>query len=348
MKVAFVKQVLDVFGPWSTILWKDTTPRALFDVWPGKATYWEMTCLLQADWYIVEQQLNTSYIRDAVLKHPGHEALVRENTTGALRVTDVPVQDYDVVITIDPILNKPRSQRTLFAYYLQEHWDALYGASVKKPLRGYDLFLAHMLDARPGPPALPQSVSVPYLRDPETMRAVFPGRKAESIWVDWRTLTALTETDVWTREADAAAKRLEQTFGLPVAFKGDFGQVRYGLSNPPAWGDSVKYLQEMADCKYYVSLGRWITGAGQALCDAASLGCLCIGEADKAFHRLICHPAGLCPDMVELPERVRRIASSPALQQEMRRFQEQALQEHFIHAPLAVLERAVALKQRKP
>ena len=64
LKVAFIKQVLDVHGPWSTVLWKDTTPRQLLDVWPGKATFWEMTCCLQADWYVIPQQLSSDYARE--------------------------------------------------------------------------------------------------------------------------------------------------------------------------------------------------------------------------------------------------------------------------------------------
>ncbi len=123
--------------------------------------------------------------------------------------------------------------------------------------------------------------------------------------------------------------------------------MRYGLSNPPAWGDAQQYLREMGKCRYYLSLGRWITGAGQALCDAASLGCLCIGEADKVFHRMICHPHCLCKDLSELPQRVRALAASPELQREVRQRQDEALRQQFVDAPLRDLEQATALKRKR-
>ena len=43
LRVALLKQELDVFGPWSSIRWDQTTPLGLFDVWPNKASNWEMT-----------------------------------------------------------------------------------------------------------------------------------------------------------------------------------------------------------------------------------------------------------------------------------------------------------------
>src|SRR4029077_8963659 len=103
-----------------------------------------------------------------------------------------------------------------------------------------------------------------------------------------------------------------------------FNENLYGIADPPAWGDAAHYFEAMVRCKYYVAVGT-IAGAGQALCDAASLGLICIGQQDKSYHRLICHPAALCASMIELPRRMRAIAGSRDLQMEVLAWQEAAL-----------------------
>jgi hypothetical protein len=347
VRVAFIKQVLDVHGPWSSVLWENTTPRRLLNVWPGKATFWEMTCCLQADWYIIPQQLSSDYAQN-VRKYPGLGETLSQYTRNIIAPEKVPVERYDLVITFDPIWAVPADSRTLFAYFVVEHWDRLYNESLRGPLGRYDLFLAHMLDATETLASLPETLAFPYLRDPDTAQAVFPAEKEEAVWADFRTLTTLGMAEnygMWVATGHAAAKRLEESLRLPVHYKSDFNENPYGISDPPAWGDTGRYFDAMARCRYYVAVGT-IAGAGQAICDAASLGCLCIGQQEKAFHRLICHPSALCAGMIELPRRLRAIAGSRDLQEEVRAWQDDALRDFFQQRPLALLEEAVSLKSR--
>ena len=347
MRVALIKQALDVHGPWSTVLWEKTTPRRLLDVWPGKATFWEMTCCLQADWYIIPQQLSSDYTQN-VRKHLGLGKTLSQNTRNIIALEKIPVELYDLVITFDPIWAVPANSPTLFAYFVVEHWDRLYKEALRGPVGHYDLFLAHMLDAPKTLASLPQTLAFPYLRDPDTVHSVFPAEKEEAAWADFRTLTTLGMAEnygMWVATGHAAAKRLEETLRLPVRYKSDFNENPYGISDPPSWGDTVHYFDAMARCRYYVGVGT-IAGAGQAICDAASLGCLCIGQQEKAFHRLICHPAALCVGMIELPRRLQAIAGSRDLQEEVRDWQEAALRDFFQQRPLAVLEEAVSMKSR--
>ncbi len=350
MKTALVKQVLDVFGPWSSVLWKDTGPRRLFEIWPGKAFLWETTCLLEADWYIIPQQLVTGYARDAVLQHPGREEVIRKYTTNIFLPGDIPLERYELVITFDSILDVPECPSTLFAYFAQEHWDQIYIQSLRQPLGQYDLFLAHMMDSEPSLTRLPQAVSFPYLRAPDVVRSVFPVEKEEKVWIDWRTLMTLSFaelSDPWREACAAAAERVQEVLRIPIQYKGKFYQNTYGITDPPPWGDAAHYLESVASCRYYVAVGR-IAGAGQGLADAASLGCICIGQQDKAYHRMICHPACLCADMTEMPVRVRRIASSRDLQREVLAWQDEALRKQFVEEPLALLEEALHRKCKDP
>lgn len=348
MKVAIIKQVLDTFGPWSSIRWEETSPEALFRIWPGRALHWEMTALLQADWYVIPQQVNTDYTYDSVLKQRGNADTVRKYTQCVVAPREIPYDSYDLVITNDPILDFPRSSHTLFAYFVVEHWDRRYRASLRRPIRNADLFLAHMMDAPVSLESLPQAISFPYLRDPEAMRALFAhADREEGIWADWRTLSLLSAAtngngfDATKR----AARRLEEALHLPVAFR-SFSMGLYHGEDPPLWGDAAEFLRELGRQKYYVGLGRG-SGAGQGLADAASLGCICFGEQDKPYHRLLCHPQALCGDLQELPRRVRCVHASRDLQEEIRVWQEKKLRQHFAEEPLALLGAALERKRKR-
>jgi hypothetical protein len=349
VKVAFVKQMYDVFGPWTTVLWKDTTPRTLFDVWPGRGTFWEMACCLRADWYIIPQQFNGDYARDAVLQIPGRAEVIQRHTRNIVAPEEIPFDRYDLVLSFDPILSVPADSQTVFAYFVVEHWDRLYQEALRQPRGQYDLFLAHILDAPKTIDSLPQALAFPYLRDPDAMQAVFPSEKEEAVWVDFRTLTTLGMAETygaWVATGHGAAQRLEETLGLPVRYKSSINENLYGISDPPAWGDAALYFEQLSRCRYYVAVGT-IAGAGQALGDAASLGIICIGQQDKSYHRLICHPAALCASMIDLPRRFRAIAGSRDLQSEILTWQDAALRDLFQRRPIAQLEEAISMKARR-
>jgi hypothetical protein len=345
MKVAIVKQLLDTFGPWASIPWEQTSPEALFSLWPGKALHWELTTLLQADWYVIPQQARTDYTYDSVLKQPGRADILRKYTRNVTALREIPFDSYDLVITHDPILDFPRSRSTLFAYFLVEHWDRRYRASLRRPLRNADLFLAHMMDAPGAVRDLPQAVSFPYLRDPRTARALFtPSEREEAVWVDWRTLAFLSGASSGNAAAmEGAARRLEETLQLRVAFR-SFAMGLYHGEDPPRWGDAAEFLRDLSRQTYYLALGRG-SGAGQGLADAASLGCICFGERDKAYHRLLCHPETLCGDLQDLPRRVKRVRASAALKQDVRAWQDEKLQRHFIDEPLMLLNACMERKR---
>jgi len=345
-KTALVKQALDVFGPWSGVLWKDTSPERLFDMWPGKAVYWELTCVLKADWYIIPQTLETDYTRDAIRRVAGRAELTEKHVKNITPPEDIPFSDYDVVITFDPILSPPKLSRILYAYYVQEHWDGIYAQSLRKPAPNYDLFLDHMMAAPNRLRALPQPVSFPYIHDHRLMRSLFGSSQQEAAWVDWRTLMTLAMKqlgEAWCPEAQAELYRLQDSLGIEIRCRTSNQAKTYGISDSPQWGDAAHYFRELAECRYYVAVGR-IAGAGQALADAAALGCLCIGQKDKPYHRLLCHPLCLCKGMADMPRRLRALRENPELQHEVLAFQDAELLEHFHVRPLNHLQSAIQMK----
>lgn len=348
MKTALVKQVLDVFGPWTGVKWRETSPEKLFEVWPGKAVYWELTCMLEADWYVIPQASSGDYTRVAIESVPGRAQAMRKHTKNLTPVEKVPFDAYDLVISFDAILDVPKEHPALFAYYAQEHWDRLYTESLLRPRGNYDLFLAHMMDSNPELNGLPQAISFPYLHDSKLVQTMFPCEKRDAVWVEWRTLMSLAMKDSsepWGPEGEAAGQRLAELLELPIRYRGTLLAQTYGFADPPAWGDAAVYLQELAQCKYFVSVGGRI-GAGQGIGEAAAAGCLCIGQEDRAYHKLICHPACLCADMGEMYTRLMALVNSPELQAEVRAWQDQNLETHFRDYPLALLSKAIDLKAR--
>ena len=341
MKVAFIKQVLDVHGPLSSVKWNDD-PLSLFEVWPGKATLWAETCILKADWYVIPQQIITAYTIDAVKKHNREKILLERSVTAPL--DEIPFEDYDLVVTMDPILDK--ELKPVHAYRVIEHWDELYTQSLEKPLPNRDLFLAHMLDAPKDFDALPASISFPYLYDPELFLECFGRNKKNFLWVDWRTFTALGgEPFAWSEKADRAVEEFTRRVDFPIRFKNDRARLPYTFSETGETGDAARYLSQLAECKFYVGVGRK-SGAGQGLCDAAALGCICIGDINRPYHRLVCHPECLCSNLREVYYKVNYVIDSAHLHQEILQWQFEGLKTYFLERPLALLKKAVELKSR--
>lgn len=346
MKTALIKQARDVFGPWAGVLWKDTSPSKIFEVWPSKAVYWELTCILHADWYIIPQAVEGDYVRE-VLRDPSRASIIEKYVTNVVPLAEIPLTDYDLIITVDPILQPPKESRTLFAYYVHEHWDRLYEASIQRPYPAYDLFLDHMTEAS-DLRHLPQALSFPYIHDPEFIRSQFPSSKQEAVWADFRTLMTLAVKGLGEGsgpETAAAGRRLERTLGTEVRCGTTKHTKPWGVQDPPWWGDAALYFAELAECKYYVGVGN-IAGAGQGLAEAAALGCLCVGQVDKAYHRLLCHPSCICQDMAEMPAKVRNLIDSSDLQCEVLAWQDERLIKYFLNDPLKALARAVEMKRK--
>lgn len=337
----------DAQGPWQSVKWQDTTPEKVFDIWPGTITFWGLSCLLKPDWYVVKQgKLKSDYVID-ILKNPTRTKIMEKYATNLTSINDIPLDDYDLVITLDPIIEIPQKTKTLFAYFVPEHWDRLYNQSIKKPLGNFDLFLAVMLEPQAKLAHLPQSVAFPYPCDPEVTQALFkPAKKKEVAWAEWRLLCALGMANLWNESAAKAVQRLEKAIGMRIVHKGDFHKAPLGVCDPPLWGDAAHYLHALGECKYYIAVGRY-SGPGQGIREAASLECICIGEADKPYHQMVCHPSALCRDMADMPKIFRNIVSSAALQAEIIAHQNRMLKEKFAKYPMDVLRKAVAMKQQQ-
>jgi FkbM family methyltransferase len=337
LKVAIIKQQYDLFGPWRSEVWNAADPLSILKKWPSRYLYFEMTHLLQADWYILPFCHDSKIVRQKI---DAHQQLFDDHMEHVQRIGDIPVNDYDVVITLDPILRPPSNSKTLFAYYQNEHHDDEYKRSVKAPLPGYDLFLDHMMNAPGWAYDLPQSVAFPYLRNPFVIRAICRGKQEDTIWFDKRFIMMLTHgNEGYHRPGfEHTMAFLEQRFGMRATFR------NADYENIIAWGDPYDYMRDMSACKYYMNLIA--CGAGQGLCDAASLGLICFGSPKLPYHRSICHPVCLCRDLAELEWKFSMVRGSTELQQEIIAWQDTALSDRMVTTPLRILQSATEKKKK--
>jgi len=337
LKVAILKQRYDVFGPWRSEKYDSDHPFDVLKKWPSKYSYLEMTHLLNADWFVLPFCHDSKILRQKI---DYHQQTIDDNME-SLPLVDVPLDNYDVVITLDPILRPPRNTGTLYAYFQNEHHYTEYSNSLSAPLPGYDLFLDHMLKAPVWLYDLPQSVAFPYPRDPFIARGVCLREQADAIWFDKRFIMILTHgNEVFQRGGfENTLVFLEKKFRTRVTFRNlDFEDMT-------RWGDPLDYVREMAACSYYVNLIA--CGAGQGLCDAASLGLICFGSAKLPYHKAICHPMCLCSDLSELEWKLAMVRNSIDLQVDIRSWQDAALSDMMVLKPLRILQAAVDKKRRR-
>ena len=338
LKVAILKQRFDVFGPWRSEKHDPAHPLNVFKKWPSKYSYLEMTHLFQADWFVLPFCHDSKIVRQKI---DFHQQTFDDNMEYMSHVADLPLDDYDVVISLDPILRPPRNSSTLYAYFQNEHHHNEYTQSIRTPLPGYDLFLDHMMKAPAWVYDLPQPVAFPYPRDPFAVRGMCAGPRTDDIWFDKRFIMMLTHgSEAFHRGGfENIIALLEKKFRSRVIFRNlDFEDMT-------RWGDPHDYMRDMAGCSYYVNLIA--CGAGQGLCDAASLGLICFGSAKLPYHKAICHPVCLCNDLSELEWKLSMVRSSTDLQLEIRSWQDAALSDMMVTQPLRILQAAVDIKRRR-
>lgn len=338
LKVAILKQRYDVFGPWRSEEYNLTHPLSVLKKWPSKYSYFEMTHLFQADWFVLPFCHDSKNVRQKI---DYHQQTFDNNMEFVTHVDEIPFEDYDIVISLDPILRPPRDSKTLYTYFQNEHHHSEYTQSLRNPLPGYDLFLDHMMKASSWVYDLPQSVAFPYPRDPFVVRRMCAMRRNDVIWFDKRFIMMLTHgNEVLHRGGfENTIASLEKRFRSHVTFRNlDFEDMT-------CWGDPLDYMREMAACSYYVNLIA--CGAGQGLCDAASLGLICFGSPRLPYHNAICHPVCLCNDLSELEWKLPLVRSSLDLQQEIRCWQDAALSDRMVIQPIRMLQEAFEMKKRR-
>jgi len=340
LKVAFVKQALDLFGPWKPYKYSEMPAYDNLYLWPTKPTLWEMSCLLQADWYIIEQKLVNDYVQKAILSKPGREKCLLENTE-FMQEKDVPYEVYDIIISFEQVVDNFTSSRTVFAYFHNEQINE-YTKSLHMPGKQYDLFFDHILTAHASCKYLPMSIAMPYLHCSGFVRSVFPVEihQEEAIYLDWR----FTEPENY--DTLIYINAVSKTLGIPLNNSTREAQPGFFFYMPPRWGTGYTYFAEMLSCQYFLSFGR-IKGGGQTILDAISCGCICFGSNFLPYHKKVCHPLCLINSIKEFRDIFIKVYESDELKKEILTYQEEKMNTMFFHDRIKTLHDAVRIKRQR-
>ena len=258
-----------------------------------------MTGFLRADWRIVPtiDESDNHYYQGYIKPFPRVCRLLEQHQTDICRIEEISFEHYDLVVANEPcvplstIKNFPQTE---FVYFMNEHWPGPVYIQEKLNTRpGYAAFLDHMC-GEIGEPGT-RAVHMPYLREPEMVRKCFPRTpqmERPRIWLDARTVLRETgSSGVWTLACDKFVEHLQQSVDLDISYRSHLYRRHYNVSQP-GHDDAAAYYREISRADFFIGTGA--SGAGQSLCDGASLGLVCIGTPQLIYHRLICHPKCIC------------------------------------------------------
>lgn len=305
----------------------------------------------KADMWIVEGlSVRPAFFIDE--KHPGvfKELYEAHNT---VLWSAIPWDEYDIVITIDPILSERKDivecqPQTLWIYAEPDHRAArAKSAAYSRPWKPYDLFWDHFMRADDQLHTLPQSVSFPYFTNPDIMRNLVKPTRETGVFLDSRYIFGLTK-----RERGTIAMEFETLCGLPIKYPPLDGQESRAAPRTRNLVEgkmlrTADFLKLLGSCKYFATWRGKGTG-GQAALEAAALGLIAIANDNAAYPRMLCHPTCLVKPN-EIPRKVmrliRKIERDPGWQAEILLHQDEALWEKFWDGPLGILEKALKMKR---
>jgi hypothetical protein len=344
MRTLFVKQSGDPFGPWSPVEYRREDPESILRKFYYKPTMWEMTCCLQADWKIVPSHGDGVFNR-YVARFERLARLLAGHQTGVVAVSAIDFSAYDVVISIEACLTEDLTSRypdTLFLYFMNEHDNDEYAEQLKTPAAGYDYFCDHMCG---GPGAgEARSLSMPYLRAPDVVRHIFPRYGfpvgPPRVWIDARSIARAALHDsaaLWTPSCDRYVAALAAEHGVEILYRANIYRDYYDVQDPSNH-DAWCYYADMRRADYFIGVAA--TGAGQALCDGASLGLACVGTPALAYHRMTCAPAALCDDLASSVALVKRWHDDRSVRASVLEHQDAALALEMRQGPVERLEQA--------
>jgi hypothetical protein len=338
-RTLFVKQHFDVFGPSRPTEFRRDGALGTLAAFPYKATYWEMTCLLSADWIIVKSA-ETSLYRKYVEYFPHLRKFISDQQRHAINAKDAEVTNYDLIITLEPFFQSCVAGASVpLFFFMNEHSNREFVQQLEAPSQGYTAFLDHMCGSTlPEIPRGARVLSTPYLRSPAAVRRLFPKTAQPTgqvcIWLEARTIifNATGEREgLWNAGCDDYLSGLRQKYAVEIRTRGnlynDFYNVRDGASI-----DAKNYLDDMRGAVFFIANNA--VGAGQTLADAASLGLLCFGSSTLVYHRMICAPEYLDLPLESAIHIAKKLAAQPRVLKRLLAAQDRRLADTMMVKPL--------------
>ena len=356
LKILFVKQSYDNLGPKSSYGYSDDfKPLELLEHFNGKTSLFESLLYYKCDFLIVPSSFGSPWLQ-TMIQIPGYKDFIEKNTKNVINPNNFDFGAYDIIITHDPILGpimgdlQKKFKNTLFAFMLVEH------TSWQLHQHGfeYDLFLDHTLNSVNDVVRVPQSINYVFPRTPEIVSNMFndilPNDPKDTVFFDYRSYgyfisngknnVALTPENITDFNRDNF-KNLK----VPLNWVGEVALKPYMFVTNS--DDSFDYYKKMYGAKYYVTIANRV---GQAAVDAASMGCLVIGNAKSKLHNLICHKDCLMVGdfkVTDVTNLINKIESDDVYYNELLSIQNQNLKKWAVDYPIDILTSALKLKRKE-
>lgn len=347
MKACLVKHPYYMNWGWNSFQYSD--PEQVWDAFNFKSHNMSFIIGLKADMWVIEGQIKDPAFAIDRIDPKGLAELVAAHER--VPWSAVPWEDYDVVITIDPIISKKLAEKysnILWIYNEPSHRSGRSQEAVRGgPEKPYDLYWDHYLRPSRKLKGLPQSIGLPYFTSPDIMRDLVKPTNEPAVFLDSRHVFEIPR-----RERHAMAHDYRNMCGLQVRhapldgkISRSFSRIYYLSRNRML--NCRKYLTHLGSCKYKL-IWRKKAILGQGVLEAAALGLIAIGNSNGIYHKLICHPTCLIPPGGPARRGLRliqKIEKDPDWQKEILAHQDRVLWERFWHGPLELLGRALEIKR---
>lgn len=376
MKSCVIKQPYVFEFTYETTHYKDETPDSLLDKFILRSQSYGMITKLEMDIYVVEQMQDTP---ESIWYQKSDPEAYRlfTNQHKTIPIDDVPLDDYDVVITADGFLSEhiiKNHPDVLFAYFSTEHHLEAYQNAIKQgyPLNHYDLFLDHALSSTYDFNQLPANINFPFMVDKDVMRRVIDiNHKTNSIFLDShivRTVGFSANTNVWEdnrasieNQLSLYKEQIKNMTGMEI-----YHSPTYNYQHPFMYVAQQKYLKpreylNLLGKTRFFPLCRGNLAIGQVLPEAASLQNIIISD-DLRYAPLLVHPqcflnnislsyeakqsfSYLSHIQKEAMNIINRIKKDEALQKEILEYQDNQLEQNFSMKQIEILKKALQKKR---
>ncbi len=343
MRVCILKQPNAVEFIWSTHRWSNA--QELLDNYVMRSTNFGLVCETQADIWVVEdgEYVSDTYVSLLTRAPEGVNALYRSHS--AAKWADIPWEEYDVIISLDPIVSDSiiiRYPEILWCYYEQEHAMESFRASAKSPFGKYDLFLNHALSSSNDPIiGLPRSINLPYVYSRDAFNRVVTAEKHERVYLDSRCIRDIPHLEFFRMQ-------LARKLGIEIDHckPWDFKNSHLCVANKVP-SSTREYLNQLASCKYFLLNRGGSNNIGQSAPEAAALGVIVLSDKYQIYSHYVCHPkTWVRPrDYDSTAGVIKEIQKDPNLQRKIIEYQFERTQNLFLNQPLRVLRSCLKMKR---
>ena len=350
MKFLFLKQHMDLVGPRTTYSYnEDLKPQDLLSHFKSKTSMYETLLYYKCDFVILTTRTNSPWLQTLASTIDGYQEYFNTNTRYKMEIDEIPFEKYDVVITHDPILGHRMSElkikypKTVFAYILAEHtsWQV-------HPLGiDYDLFLDHTQEAVDEVIRLPQAINYFFPRTPDIVSKLYDVER-KNLFIDYRSYGHFqhdtNNIEITKGSIDEINKKID--LDLEIEPISDVSLKPYMFTTEDN-EDSINYYKKMNRSKYFISIANRV---GQGAWDAASAGCLVIGNYQSKLHRFLCHRDCLMEPNFTLEDvvnKVKHFEKYPKQFKKVMEYQAYQINKYGVDLAKNIFEKAIKIKRGK-